>query len=307
MKSSRFATKPERPFVLFVPQLEDLLREARRLPPLVHALVRRRRAESLSPHSPQSELACGRAVAAAPLSRRHDRPRDAGGAWLRADPVGLVPDLAAVWLQPEAAYRPGDWQSILAALFEAEGMRLEFTPQGRGYLRLEAVPDCEFTPPWALAGASLEHCLPSGPERRLWRRLLNDTQVELQQLKQAAQSPESIPGSLWFWGAGTLENHDSIVPRVTRIAAEDPVLGGLADWLELSKERHGDPIRPEPGVMVEWPARQEDSAEANLERLQAVLRPAWRELRLGRIRVLELAGLTTRRRYSVADAWRVWR
>lgn len=226
---------------------------------------------------------------------------------MRADPLGLVPDLAAVWMQPDATYRPGAWQETLSVLFEREGMRLEFTSGGRGYLRLESAPDCQFSPPWALAGASLDHCLPSGPRQRLWRRLLNDTQVELQQLKQAADAPESVPGSLWFWGGGALPEPDSIEPRVARIAAGDPVLAGFADWLGLAREDFDETLDPEPGLLLEWPARLEASAEDNLERLQAFIRPVWRGLRRGRLRTFELAGLESRRRYTVGDAWRVWR
>jgi len=290
-----------------VPQLESLLREAEHLPPLIGALVRRREPKTLDPQSPQAEVVTGRSLPAAPLTRRLDHPRDAAGAWLRADPIGLVTDLAAVWLRTEDRFESGRWSAELAELLGEEGLQLELTAPGRGYVRLEAEPECRFAPPWTLAGSSLEHCLPEGPDARRWRRLINDTQVILHQHRQRSKDADAIPGSLWFWGGGRLPDAASISPRVCRIVAHDPLLVGLADWLGLPHRGFDGDVDPRAGELVEWPSRFADSAEANLERLQRFLRPAWRRLRLGRVRELELAGIETVRRFSVADAWRVWR
>jgi len=307
MKSSRFATTPDRRLIVHVPQLESLLREAERPPRLVGGLIGLREPRPLDALSPQVELVCGVALPAAPLTRRLDRPDDHAGAWLRADPIGLMPDLAAVWLQAERRFEPGGWTQELKRLFEEEGLSLELTPSGRGYLRLEHVPECRFTPPWLLAGNSLEHCLPRGPGARAWRRLLNETQVTLQQLRRDASTPASIPGSLWFWGGGVLPDTRSVEPRVHRIEAEDPVLRGLADWLDLQPRDDELPPATRGGRLIEWSPRFEDSAEANLERLETLLRPVWRRLRIGSIREFELAGIEGARRYGVSDAWRVWR
>ncbi|WP_376696076.1 hypothetical protein [Wenzhouxiangella sp. EGI_FJ10305] len=307
MKSSRSATTPDQRFVLYVPQLEPLLREAVRVPPLVDALVRKCRPRPLDGQSPQAELAAGLPLPAAPLTRRLDRPDDAGGVWLRADPVGLLPDLAAVWLQSDKRFEPGRWSSDLIELFGEESLDLELTEHGRGYLRLESPPDAHFRPPWTLAGNSLEHCLPEGPDAGRWCRLLNETQVLLHQHRQVAEHPATIPGSLWFWGGGELPKAGSAEPRVCRIVADDPILAGLADWLGLPQINFQEDAVAQPGSLVEWPSRFEESAEVNLDRLQSFLRPLWRQLRLGRIRELELAGIETLRRFSVADAWRIWR
>lgn len=307
MRSSRSATKPDQRLIVHVPQLESLLREAGRLPALLAALLDRAEGAPLDTQCPQAELVTGCALPAAPLTRRLDRPDDADGAWLRADPIGLVPDLTAVWLQADESFRSGEWREGVAELLAEEGFSLDLTEGGRGYLRLDTPPDCRFAPPWSLAGASLELCLPAGPGARRWRRLLNETQVMLQQQRKQSDEPGSIPGSLWFWGGGVLPEASSVRPRVTRILADDPVLRGLADWLGLPCRAAAEAVEPEPGSLVEWPSRFEESAEANLERLKGFLGTAWRRLRTGRIRELELAGIERVRRYSVADAWRVWR
>lgn len=292
---------------MYVPQLEALLREAGHLPPLIGAMVRLRTARALDPLSPQTELATGRPLPAAALTRLLDRPDDAQGIWMRADPVGLVPDLAAVWLQPERAFEPGAWSEELAGVLDEEGLSLELTPQGRGYIRLARLPESRFAPPWTLGGSSLEHCLPEGADAQSWRRLLNEIQVILHQHRQGAKDPAPVPGSLWFWGAGSLPEPGSIEPRVQRIVGTDPQLLGLAQWLELPQRDFETDAEPRAGSLIEWSSRFEDSADANLERLQTFLRPSWRRLRMGLVRELELAGIETVRSFSVADAWRVWR
>ncbi|RFF31950.1 hypothetical protein DZC52_02870 [Wenzhouxiangella sediminis] len=262
---------------------------------------------NLDVRSPQAELVTGRPLPAAPLTRRLDRPDDAAGVWLRADPVGLVPDLAAVWLQPERRFGAGAWSEAISDLLEEEGLALELTASGRGYIALERSPESLFVPPWALAGSSLDHAMPEGDDARRWRRLLNETQVLLQQHRRSADDPAAIPGSLWFWGGGSLPEPEKAVARVQRIVAGDPVLVGLADWLGLPCRAFEEGVEPRPGDLVEWPSRFEASAEANLERLQEFLRVAWRRLRLGRIGELELSGMETVRRFAPRHAWRIWR
>lgn len=294
---------------MHVPQLEALLREAQPLPGFVAALVGRRAPRRLHRQSPQAELLTGRPLPVAALTRRLDRPGDAAGAWLRADPIGLVPDLAAVWLEPETEFGAGEWSEEIAALFAEEGMEFELAESGRGYLRLERVPDCEFSPPWTLAGESLERLMPRGTDARAWRRLLNETQVLLHQHRQRSRQPRSVPGSLWFWGGGALPERAAVDSRVERIVADTPVLSGLADWLDIPRESPVDAGADAlgPGTLFEWRADERESAIDNLERLQALLRPAWRGLRSGRLRLIELAGMTTTRRFGPLDAWRVWR
>lgn len=306
MKSSRSATTPDRRLVVFVPELESLLREAGRPPRLVSAIARPDRANELSASCPQALLATGVDLAAAPLSRLHDFPEDASGAWMRADPIGLTPDLAAVWMQAEQSFTRGAWQQDLQALMADEGFELDFHPSGRGYLRLSETPDCRFASPAALAGNSLEHCLPEGPGSSVWRRLLNETQILLHQCADRRRG-ESVPGSLWFWGGGQLPAAGDVAPRIESLVADDPVMAGLAEWLALPCREAGDGVEVRGGELIEWPAEFERSADENLERLAAFLRPAWRQLRLGRLRALELCGRHCRWVCRPADAWRVWR
>lgn len=284
-----------------------MLREARAQPGLIAAILGRGTSTPLDASAPQSALVAGTSLPAAPLSRRVDAPGDCQGVWLRADPVGLVPDLAAVWLHPDTCFEPGAWTEALCRMFADEGFRFELTASGRGYLELAQTPDCRFLPPWMLAGESLEHCLPAGPDQQRWRRLLNETQVLLHQYVKVGQGSAPVPGSLWFWGAGALPDPDTVRPRVARIVADDAVLEGLADWLGIEHGRTHPDSSLEAGTLIEWPADPAASAEANLEALTAFLRPAWRRLRAGRLRELVLADRARARSFSRLDAWRVWR
>lgn len=308
MKSSRCATTPERLLIVHVPELPALLREARTVPPLISALVAHPPVRRLDEASlPFAELLLGHPMAAAALTRRIDFPDDHAGIWLRADPVGLVPDLAAVWLQPEQRFPPGDWADQLDELFREEGLHWQLGASGRGYLRLEAVPACRFPPPWRLAGESLEHLLPEGDEAQRWRRLLTECQVLLQQYRKRSERPELVPGSLWFWGGGSLPDPGPLEPRVERLIADSAAARGLADWLSLDCLPGMRAATPQPGTLQEWSGDRAESAETNLVRLQQFLRPAWRLLRTGRIRSLELADRASVRRFRPLDAWRVWR
>lgn len=303
MKSSRFATIPDRRFVLFVPQLEDLLRESRAHPPLIEKLCRRPPA-ALDAQFPQAGLiASGASLAAAALTRRHDHPDDAEGVWMRADPIGVATDLAAVWLDPEASFERGGWAHALSELLAEEGLEWTLTGDGRGYIRLDSVPDVKFVPPWQLAGNSLELCLPTGPDAFRWQRLLNESQIILRHYQQQAAAPTHAPGSLWFWGAGQLPPRARIQTRVRRASVNDPLLLALSDWLGIETVPAGRAARIEPGMLMEWTASAEDTAEEILASLQTLTRSAWRRLRLGQIRVFELAGMQTLRRFTVRDAW----
>lgn len=308
MKSSRFATKPERPCILLVPELGSLLRESAGGPAFIRRLLRRRPDRELDESGFHGELVTGRFVPPAALTRRLDCPDDARGCWLRADPVEVSPDLGAVWMRAGAQMdADAEAASKLVELFAEEGLELDFPTADRGYIRLQQAPECRFSPPWALAGESLEHLLPTGRDARRWRRLLNESQVLLHQHRRDRQAGQA-PGSLWFWGGGALPERDGTSVRVSAVFGDDLIARALADWLDLE---HG-PASPDeparPGMMMIWPFDYREDAATNLARLDAWMRRAWRRLRLARgLKYLEIADESGCWRFTTADAWRVWR
>ncbi len=305
MKSSRSATSPEHRHIVLVPGLQDMLREAARVPRPVRRLLGRAQSRVLDPATCHSRLLFDGDYPAAALSRYLDYPEDAPGSWMRADPVGITPDLGAVWLHEKARLcSESPAARELVALFSEEGMRLDLIGSGRGYLALKRLPDCRFTPPWQLAGESMDRVWPQGPEALYWRRLLNETQMILHQHRQS--SPE-LPGSLWFWGAGEVPVTPPVA-RVRLIRATSPELLGAAAWAGLDVvEAASKELDAMPGALVEWQPDCGRTAEDNLERLASYLAVALRHLRFsGRLRELELAGEHRVWRLSTLRAWRPW-
>lgn len=288
-----------------VPELEALLRETRARPVLLKQLLSRAQSRALSGDSPIAELLTGQVIPAAAISRLLDGgPEDAAGAvWMRADPVTLVPDLNAVWVGA-ASGLASDHPALpeLIELFSDAGLSYEIAIPQRAYLRLERLPDCRFSPPWTLAGRSLDDALPEGPDAALWRRLLSDAQVILHQYLDRSEV-----GGLWFWGPGTLPSRTSLQARVSHVASADSEVLRLADWLGLSHEPVDAPTAVADGSLACWSPDPARSADDNLLALTGWLKPIWRRLRSGGIDRLELAGRERVWQISPLQAWRFWR
>lgn len=289
--------------IVLVTELDALLAESGRVPGRIANLLKRGTSHPLQSDAFHSQLLTGQALPAAALTRRLDCPGDAAGAWLRADPIGLRPDLSAVWVQPEAHLSPeAAVVGELKSLFAEFGLRFDLPVAERGYVRLASLPDCHFEPPWALPGISLDELMPGGREARLWHSLLSECQILLHQHRE-----DDMPGGLWFWGGGQLPSRAAVEARVQRVVASDPVLVALADWMDLPLEST-ESLDSWTGndVLTEWPARHELSAEDNLERLDEFLKPAWRRLRFGRLDAIELASRERVWRAVRRDTWRFW-
>lgn len=289
--------------IVLVPELDNLLAEADRLPGRLAAIMARGQRRPLADSHYQSLLVCGQAVPPAALTRNSDCPADTEGCWLRADPVGLRPDLNAVWLQTGLDLADPEACSALTSLLAEEGLDFDLPHPGRGYLRLSESPGCQFVPPWKLSGQSLDHVLPHGPGQARWRRLLNECQILLHQFARGSDQP--APDGLWFWGAGSLPSRADINPRISHLAGADPLWPAMADWLGLS-HAPGCPLRVADQSLVEWQADTALDSLANLELLDQWLKPLWRRLKRRGLDALELASQNHAWRVEPADAWRFW-
>ncbi|MFU8833077.1 MAG: hypothetical protein ACNA7J_13125 [Wenzhouxiangella sp.] len=294
--------------VVLVPELEALLREAGQAPGRVGHILARGRCRRLDISHYQSELLTGQALPPAPLTRLFDQPQDADGAWIRADPVKLVPDLNAVWMQPGAELAPASVAAgELTALFADNGLQFDLPAPGRGYLRLQQAPACRFIPPWAVSGQSLDHVLPVGADARPWRKLLNEAQMLLHQHLDNDRNGATQPGGLWFWGAGKLPLRETVSTRVSSVCGSDPVLIALARWLAMAGHAMNGDQLPPASSLSEWQVKPELGAEQNLAALDDWLKPLWRRLRSGRLRVLELASRERAWTLNPGAAWCFWR
>jgi len=288
--------------IVLVPELDTLTADASSLPRPLGSILARSDRTRLDPASHQSLLLTAQPVAPAAVSRRIDRPDDCSGIWMRADPINLKPDLNAVWLQSSSMPRhDGPVIEALTELFADSGLEFDLATPRRGYLHLEKLPDCQFLPPWQMAGQSMDHGLPVGPDAAVWTRLMSDCQVLFHQYRDDA---DAWPSGLWFWGAGELPERDAMSPRVSHVSGVDPELTALADWLKLSHAPGNRQIADQ--SLVVWTGDPESSAAENLDRLNTALKPVWRRLLTGRLDRLELASPNQVHALRPGQAWRFW-
>ena len=168
------------------------------------------------------------------------RQRDAGdatlGAWLRADPAYVRPDIngarllaygdALALTQEEA----GELLRPLRPLFGDSGFPIDAPTPSRWYLRLPREARLPtFNGPDEALGADLFEHLPDGPEGRRWRTLLSEAQVILHNhpvnARRAAAGKAPV-NSLWFWGAGVLPDH--VTTAHTAIFSDDDATRAFA-------------------------------------------------------------------------------
>lgn len=244
------------------------------------------------------------------------------GAWLRADPVHLRPDMGKLLLFDGATFEltmaeaRGLTEEINAALAE-EGIRLLVgrDPE-RWYLPVASAPAIQTVPPRAVRGQHVDPFLPRGAEARRWRRLANDVQMVLHRspLNAAREGRgQAAVNSVWFWGGGALPRPDAVW---TAVVTDVPVAAGLALAAGLPLMQASPPHPPAmgrwlyvPAAGLEAPAREAPVApQASMQALDgSCLAPLLAALRRGLLAAITVhlpRGSYTLRR---VDLWRFWR
>lgn len=230
------------------------------------------------------------------------RQRDAGdatlGAWMRADPAYVRPDINGARL---LAYGAGlgltqaesaDLLRPLRPLFGDAGFAIDAPTPSRWYVRLPREARLpELAAPEDALGADLFEHLPDGVEGRRWRALLSEAQVVLH--NHPANERRSADGkppvnSLWFWGASVLPDH--VRTPFTAILSDDDAMHAMASASKASAL----PLPPRWGTA--GGERVFDLRhERDLARLQSAwLAPILRDLRGGEL---------TRATLDFADGW----
>ena len=246
----------------------------------------------------------------AALTRAFDANDAATGAWLRADPAYVQPDLSGARLlacgdalQLDAAEAEALLQP-LRPLFGDTGFPIDAPQPARWYLRLprEANLPSMASPDEAL-GADLFDHLPEGPEGRRWRALLSEAQVVLHQhpvnAQRVARGKPPV-NSLWFWGGGVLPDH--VTTSHASIASDEVTLRALAKAANCA-------ATDLPARFAGPPALHDLRPQRDLHAMaEAWLSPAIDALRTGALAQLDLdcedgARFTLRRN----QRWRVWR
>jgi hypothetical protein len=175
----------------------------------------------------------------AALSRQADVGDAADGAWLRADPAYLRPDINGVRLMAHGAglgVSAADSAALLPALvplFAGAGMLLDAPVPERWYLRLppgSGLP--AFSDPGEALGADLFDHDAVGDDARRWRALSAEVQILLHnhEWNQRRAADGRLPvNALWFWGGGELPATRQTKNRAHGLVfGADPTLIALA-------------------------------------------------------------------------------
>lgn len=157
----------------------------------------------------------------AAVSRQRDVGDAAYGAWLRADPAYVRPDINGACLLAYGqalSLSERDSAALLPALrplFGDAGFPIDAPHPNRWYLALpreSRLP--KFASPEQALGEDMFQHLPGmdneGSEGRRWRSLLSEAQIVLHNHPHNAQRIAAglAPiNSLWFWGGGVLPDH----------------------------------------------------------------------------------------------------
>jgi hypothetical protein len=244
----------------------------------------------------------------AALTRAFDATDAALGAWVRADPAFVRPDLSgarllacgdALQLSAEDAQA---LLPVLRPLFGDAGMPIDAPAPARWYVRLprEAKLPAMASPEEAL-GADLFDHMPEGPEGRRWRALLSEAQVALHQhplnAERAARGKPPI-NSLWFWGGGVLP--DRVTTPHAQVRSDEITLRALAK--AANAQASALPAAYDGAALVDLRALRDMRA------LDRWLQPAIDALRIGTLAAVHLdcedgAGFTL----THGQRWRVWR
>ncbi len=231
-----------RQLVIRIPDLEYLPGGADALPrPLARLLGRASRFEAAPEKALAETLELTELPAAGPLTRLAARPATSGSNWLRFDPVTMLPDLTEVWLEKPLSLDFGDsaLQPVVADLqqmFAAEGLEWQSEPGcGHGVVELREISHVHFSPLVEIPGKRLAEVLPQGPDARVWRRLINESQMVFHQYRPLSRADQRGVG-LWFWGFGSVpDSPAAISPRILD-SSNDPLVKGLARWLDVTIE-----------------------------------------------------------------------
>ena len=154
--------------------------------------------------------------------------------WYCADPVHLRADRDRVVLiaGPGLGLEATDSDALIAAfnaLYGSEGLELVATTPDRWYLRTSALYRVSTHPLSSVAGGSLERFLPSGPDERAVRALLNEVQMLFHGQETNDRRSErgvAAVNGLWLWGGGRLP--EALRSQWAVVATDEPLLRGLA-------------------------------------------------------------------------------
>jgi hypothetical protein len=162
--------------------------------------------------------------------------------WLCADPVHLHPDLDHLLLFSGESFAPtpaqaGQLVAELNQLFHEDGFEFIVGTPERWYLRCRQDPDVSFTAINKVFGQNILPFMPAGKDEVLWRRYLNEIQMQMtasEVNQQRAESGMAEINSVWCWGGGRLPECSPTV--FSRVYTQQAFTRGLARHMHVAVE-----------------------------------------------------------------------
>lgn len=153
------------------------------------------------------------------------------GHWLRADPVELRADLAAVYLLGNKYLQLGSadligFKQLLDRLFSEDDLVLHTPHPKRWYLQLPAAANIQTHSPDTVLGKDIYTYLPYGPDQTYWRRLFTEVQMVLHE--------KGTVNALWFWGGGQLPVVNK--SHWQKVWTDEATTQGLAQLVQLDSQ-----------------------------------------------------------------------
>lgn len=169
----------------------------------------------------------------AELTAMYDGFTIGADSWLRADPVELKVDLAAVYMYGNqhlqlTATQIQTIKDKLQPLLNDYHMQLHTTENNRWYLQCAETAAITTTAPETIIGKDIMNFLPKSLGKMNWQKLQMELQMALHQL-----ADNGGVNSIWFWGEG-----EKLKPTITnsnaKLFSNEPISRGLAAHCQLS-------------------------------------------------------------------------
>jgi hypothetical protein len=238
--------------------------------------------------------------------------------WLRTDPVTMWADMAQVFMTSYGfadldPYERNEIENCIRNVLLEEGIDLHSDNPERWCIALSEPLEFDFTPLNEALGMDVADALPSHPEARYWRRILNEVQVALHNCPvnmQRRQSGKHEVNSVWFWGGG-------FIPEATphylidTVYSNHPVTRGLAiindcRLKNLDQAGLGEFSRDGRSVLIDWmPVTR--FAQEELEQLDVLVRQLLQSLEEDTTGVTLLDGSGRGRFFDRKARRRFWR
>jgi hypothetical protein len=174
----------------------------------------------------------------APYTLLADGGTPEGHFWMRADPVHLGLTRNSLTLAESSGLEISreEAEALVETLNGHFAPAVLFYPMQpeRWYVRLQAPPEVQTTPPNAAYEGLIEDHLPTGPDAMRCHALMNEVQMLLHEHPvNAAREARGAPAlnSVWLWGGGILAA--ATKPSLTAVVGNDPLARGLALAAEL--------------------------------------------------------------------------